>query len=217
MGSTSLGPPAGMIGRAADGAPALARQASDAGSDWTFSGSPLPLERLHQRYRKRLEAIAFRILRDQGDAEDVVQRIFLRLPKATFRGESSVWTYLYRAAVNTSVNTLRSRRRRERLQRDLTLAAAPAEPGRAAFDAATPSPESQVLEGEILGGVARALLAVKPQHRRVLVMRIVWGLSNSEIARREGIPIATVGTWLRRGRAELAKEMGPMLEELEEK
>ncbi|NNL68317.1 MAG: sigma-70 family RNA polymerase sigma factor, partial [Myxococcales bacterium] len=170
-----MGPPVGVIGGTADAAPAVARQPSDAAPEWTFSGSPLSLERLHQRYRKRLEAIAFRILRDQGDAEEVVQRIFLRLPKTSFRCESSVWTYLYRAAVNTSVNTLRSRRRRERLQRDLTLAAAPAETGRAVFDAASPSPESQVLEGEILGGVARALLAVKPQHRRVLVMRIVWG------------------------------------------
>ena len=184
-------------------------------SDWTFEGSPDSLATLHGRYRIRLEAIAYRILGNQADAEDVVQRIFLRLPQTQFRGESSIWTYLYRAAVNASVNVLRSRKRRERLQRQLALEATPVEASRS-FPAHTESPEGQILEGEILAGVARALLKVKPRHRRVLVMRIVWGLSNVEIARRESIPVATVGTWLRRGRAELAREMGPMLSELEE-
>jgi RNA polymerase sigma-70 factor (ECF subfamily) len=210
-----LGPPAETTWSEAAGA--APRAAASPGASWTFEGSSTSLETLHRRYRTRLEAIAFRILGDRADAEDVVQRIFLRLPRTRFRGESTVWTYLYRAAVNTSVNVLRSRRRRERMQRELTLAAAPVEPGRAfAPSLAAASPESRVLEGEIMAGVARALLKVKPQHRRVLVMRIVWGMSNVEIARREEIPVATVGTWLRRGRAELAREMGPMLAELGE-
>jgi len=193
------------------------RAAAELATPWTFPGSATALEALHRRYRRRLEAVAYRILGDRADAEDVVQRIFLRLPETRFRGESSVWTYLYRAAVNTSVNVLRSRRRRERMQNELSLAAGPLDAAPTPASAEhTASQESQVLEGEILAGVARALLRVKPQHRRVLVMRIVWGLSNVEIARRENIPVATVGTWLRRGRAELAREMGPMLSELEE-
>lgn len=200
MGSQPVGPPAETTWRA------------DAQDEWTLSGAATSLASLHRRYRRRLEAVAYRILRDRADAEDVVQLVFLRLPKTRFRGEASIGTYLHRAAVNTSVNVLRSRRRRDRLREEM---AAPEQAGSlgAAREA---GPESRVLEGEILGGVARALLAVKPQHRRVLVKRIVHGLSNTEIARQEGIPVATVGTWLRRGRAELAKEMGPMLRELEE-
>jgi len=204
-----------VVGSHPLGPPAETTWPQTRGSDWALEGSPDSLATLHRRYRTRLEAIAYRILGNQADAEDVVQRIFLRLPQTRFRGDATLWTYLYRAAVNGSVNVLRSRRRRERLQRDLTLEAAPAETARA-FPAQAASPEGQVLEGEILAGVARALLNVKPRHRRVLVLRIVHGLSNTEIARREGIPVATVGTWLRRGRAELAREMGPMLSELEE-
>jgi RNA polymerase sigma-70 factor (ECF subfamily) len=198
------------------GPPAETAWPRASGDDWSFEGSAESLASLHRRYRARLEAVAFKILGNQADAEDVVQRIFLRLPRARFRGDSSVWTYLYRASVNASVNVLRSRKRRERLQRDLAREAWPVEPV-AAHASPAPSPEGQVLEGEVMAGVARALLNVKPQHRRVLVLRIVWGLSNVEIARREGIPVATVGTWLRRGRAELAREMGPMLSEIEEK
>ncbi len=183
-----------------------------AATDWTIPGSETALDALHRRYHARLEAIAYRILGDRAEAEDVVQRIFLRLPNARFRGDASLWTYLYRAAVNGSVNVLRSRKRRERMEREL-LAEAPVDVTRLASSFV--DAESRVLEGEILAGVARALLRVKPQHRRVLVMRIVWGLSNVEIARREDVPVATVGTWLRRGRAELVREMGPLLAELE--
>ena len=75
-------------------------------------------------------------------------------------------------------------------------------------------PDSQVLEGEVLAAVAKALLRVKPQHRRVLVLRINHGLSNTEIAEREGIPLATVGTWLRRGREELREMLQPLLREM---
>ncbi len=171
------------------------------------------LAEAHRRYRRRLEGVAQRILGSRADAEDVVQRVFLKLPSARFEGRSSLWTYLYRSAVNASVNVLRSRRRRERLEARLAerdgLAAA-------ACTRREVGPEARVLEGEILAGVARALLRVKRQHRRVLVMRVIWGLSNADIAALEGIPAATVGTWLRRGREELVREMKPMLDELEE-
>jgi RNA polymerase sigma-70 factor (ECF subfamily) len=166
--------------------------------------------RVHDRYRGRLEGVAYRILRNQTDAEDVVQRIFLALRSVQFEGRASLWTYLYRAAVNGSVNVLRSKRRREAAEQRLLEH----ERVTAYARAAHLSPEAQVLEGEILANVARAMLHVKPQHRRVLVLRLMHGLSNSEIAEREGLPAATVGTWLRRGREELRRGMRPLLREL---
>ena len=73
---------------------------------------------------------------------------------------------------------------------------------------------SQV-EAEVLSAVAKALLQVKPQHRRVLVLRINHSLSNTEIAERENIPLATVGTWLRRGREELREMLRPLLRDMQ--
>ena len=159
----------------------------------------------HDRYRGRLEAVAYRIVRSHADAEDVVQRVFQALPRASYRGTATLWAYLHRAAVNGSVNLLRSRRRREQLSQDL---------GHEAALSTRPQgtdPEAQVLEGELLACVARALLQVKPRHRRVLVLRIKYGLSNIEIAEREAVPPATVATWLRRGREELRAVLGPAL------
>jgi len=175
-----------------------------------LDGDPSALGELHRRYRSRLEAVAFRVLGDAADAEDVVQRIFVGLPNAGYRGSSSLWTYLYRAAVNGAVNVLRSRRRREALEQRIALSAVAA-----ASMPAPLEPESRVLEGELLGAVARGLLCVKPQHRQALALRIVWDLPNHEIAERLGVPMATVGTWLRRGREELREALGPVLDGLE--
>lgn len=167
---------------------------------------------LHGRYRTRLEAVAFRVLQDRDEAEDVVQRVFLALPRVSFRGQASLWTYLYRAAVNGALTVLRKRRRREVAESELRVRAAF---GEAATGEEAADPEARVLEGEILSAVASALLHVKPQHRRALVLRIVWGLSNTEIAEREGVPLPTVGTWLRRGREELRVRLGPLLRDLD--
>lgn len=177
-----------------------------------LGGDPAALGELHRRYHRRLEGVAYRVLGDASDAEDVVQRIFLGLPNAAYRGTATLWTYLYRSALNGAVNVLRARRRREALQEHelrRALSAAAAE--------GPSDPEARVLEGEILGAVAKALLEVKPQHRRALVLRIVWDLSNTQIAEREGVPLATVGTWLRRGREELRAALGPVLRDLGEK
>ena len=174
-------------------------------------GDAEAIERLHQRYRGRLEAVAYRILGNHADAEDVVQKIFMALRSTHFRGDSSLWTYLYRAAVNGSVNVLRSKRRQEAAEQRLLESQLHTPP---------PGPacaEAKVLEGEILAEVAKALLIVKPQHRRVLTLRIMHGLSNTEIAEREGLPLATVGTWLRRGREELQRGLRPMMKELRRK
>lgn len=169
------------------------------------------LAELHARYRVRLEAAAFRVLRDRDEAEDVVQRVFEALPRIHFRGQASLWTYLYRAAVNGALSALRKRKRRELAVTELRVHALYSDPAREAVE----DPEARVLEGEILSAVASALLDVKPQHRRALVLRIVWGLSNTEIAEREGVPLPTVGTWLRRGREELRARLGPLLRDLD--
>jgi RNA polymerase sigma-70 factor (ECF subfamily) len=166
------------------------------------------LAEMHGRYRARLEAVAYRIVGNRADAEDVVQRVFLALPRAAYRGSASLWSYLYRAAVNGSVNLLRARRRREGLEREVRAHSLVAARPR------SPDPEARVLEGEVLAAVAKALLEVSPRHRRVLVLRIVHGLSNTEIARRESLPPATVGTWLRRGREELRRALGPLVREV---
>jgi RNA polymerase sigma-70 factor (ECF subfamily) len=173
-----------------------------------LSGDPGAFEEAYQRYRPRLEAVAYRIVGNHADAEDVVQNVFVALPRAAYRGSASLWSYLYRASVNGSLSLLRSGKRSDRLRGEVQAQALVG-----AAPAAT-DPESRLFEAEALAALAKALLRVKPQHRRVLVLRIKHGLSNTEIAEREGIPLATVGTWLRRGREELRQRLQPLLREM---
>ncbi|MCP3984524.1 MAG: sigma-70 family RNA polymerase sigma factor [bacterium] len=191
-----------MIGRAAATSPAD----SELDQRW-LAGEEGAMAEVHGRYRRRLEGVAFRIVGNRADAEDVVQRVFVALPRAAYDGTASLWSYLYRAAVNGSVNLLRSRKRRVGLEREVLSQA------RMRGDASQ-GPEAQVLEGEILAAVAKALLEVKPQHRVALVLHIHHGLTNVEIAEREQVPPATVGTWLRRGREELREALGPLLRDV---
>jgi RNA polymerase sigma-70 factor, ECF subfamily len=182
-------------------------EASDLERRW-LRRDPSAYAEAHGRYRRRLVAVACRIVGSRADAEDVVQRVFQALPRAHYEGSASLWAYLHRAAVNGSVNLLRARRRREALREDLGREASLAERPRAS------DPEAHVLEGELLACVAQALLRVKPRHRRVLLLRIKHGLSNVEIAEQEGVPAATVATWLRRGREELRSALGRTLREI---
>ena len=182
------------------------RPADDLEARW-LAGEPDALDAAHHHYRARLEGVAHRILGNHADAEDVVQKIFIALGGASYRGESSLWTYLYRAAVNGAVNVLRAKRRRENAEKRLLEA-------ELVNATLTPGPDNTVLEGEVMAAVARALLHVKPQHRRVLTLRIMHGLSNTEIAERENLPLPTVGTWLRRGREELRRGLRPLMKEL---
>ena len=171
-------------------------------------GDPGAFEEAYGKYRSRLETVAHRILGNRSDAEDVVQNVFLALPRAAYRGSASLWSYLYRAAVNNSVNLLRTRKRGNRLQQQVMARA------RVQGAPVASGPDAKVLEAEVLAAVAKALLRVRPQHRRVLVLRIKHGLSNTEIAEREGIPVATANTWMRRGREELRELLGPLLREM---
>ncbi len=171
-------------------------------------GDASALAEAHRRYRSRLESVAYRIVGNHADAEDVVQRVFLALPRAAYRGSASLWSYLYRAAVNGSVNTLRAKKRRHEAHQKVLSQMLVAE------SASEAGPESRIFEGEVLAAVAKAILQVKPQHRRALVLRINHGLTNTEIAEREGVPLATVGTWLRRGREELRQALRPLVQEI---
>jgi RNA polymerase sigma-70 factor (ECF subfamily) len=171
-------------------------------------GSPDAIARIHGRYRGRLEAVSYRILRNYADAEDVVSKIFMALRRTKYRGESSLWTYLYRASVNGSVNMIRSRQRRRRAEQSLL------EVQKIQREITPITTEAELLGGQILAEVSKALLYVKPQHRRVLTLRIIHGLTNTEIAEHENLPLPTVGTWLRRGREELQRALKPLMKEL---
>src|SRR6218665_185091 len=149
---------------------------------------------LYRQYRTRALSIARRIVGDADDAEDVVQDVFTRLAlrPSGFDGRASSRTWLHRVMVNSGINGLRARRRRERLQH---------EPEEGA------SPESQAIGAEMQSQFEQALRQVSEQQRQVLWLREMRGYSYPEIATLLRIPEGTVKSALHRGRQRAQEEL----------
>ncbi|MBM7114734.1 RNA polymerase sigma factor [Archangium primigenium] len=149
---------------------------------------------LYRQYRTRALRIARRIVGDADDAEDVVQDVFTRLalrPQG-LDGRASSGTWLHRVMVNSSINWLRARRRRERLHH---------EPEESA------SPEGQAVGAEMQRQFEQALGQVSEQQRQVLWLREMRGYSYPEIATLLRIPEGTVKSALHRGRQRAQEEL----------
>jgi RNA polymerase sigma-70 factor (ECF subfamily) len=146
-----------------------------------------PLSQLYLEHRPRALAIARRIVGDTDDAEDVVQDVFARLARRApgFGGRAAWTTWLHRVMVNSSINWLRARKRRERLSHE------PQEPL---------SPELLAVGAEMERHFGEALDDINEQQRQVLYLREVRGLSYPEIARLLRIPEGTVKSTLHRAR-----------------
>ena len=146
------------------------------------------LSELYAQHRARALSIARRILRDPDEAEDVVQEVFIRLcfSPVRFDGKSAYSTWLFRVMVNSSINSLRSRRRRARLRHDPEPAV---------------DPEVAATGRELRARFEDALRQVSVQHQQVVALRELRGLSYPEIAALLGIPEGTVKSALNRGRA----------------
>ena len=153
-----------------------------------------PLSELYRRHRARALAIARRVTGDAHDAEDVVQEVFLRLylRSAQFEGRASYSTWLHRVMLNSSLNSLRSSKRQSTLQ---------------LLPAAAGDPEELAIRAQIRELFASSLAALSEQHRNVLWLRDVRGLSYPAISALLGIPEGTVKSALHRARARVAEQL----------
>ena len=149
-----------------------------------------PMTALYRQHRRRALAIARRILRDDDEAEDVVQDVFARLYSSPVRfdGKAAYTTWLHRILVNSSINSLRARKRRGRLESTMT---------------APRDPEEQAVDNQQHARFLEGLEHLSEQHRLVITLRDVRGFSYPEIARMLGLPEGTVKSALNRGRTRL--------------
>jgi RNA polymerase sigma-70 factor (ECF subfamily) len=164
---------------------------------------------LVERYQGRAYRLALRVLRDEEQAEDVVQDAFLKVYRSLdrFEGRSGFYTWLYRIVMNLCLD----RKRRDRSDREVewndeigggTLLD-PAAPGAAGADPARSGPEAELERSELRTLVARAIEALPEDARRTIQLREIDGLSYKEIAEALGIPKGTVMSRLHYARRRL--------------
>ncbi len=166
-------------------------------------------EALMRRYNSKLFRVARAIVKDDGDAEDVLQEAYLQAYRniATFRGESQLSTWLTRIVVNQSLMRLR-RQKRDRVV--VSFGAHPEGSDRTEADVAddrTESPPSAMLRAEVRRILERRIDELPVAFRTVFVLRDVEDLSVQETAECLSIPAATVRTRLFRARTLLREAL----------
>jgi len=128
-----------------------------------------------------------------SDAEDLVQETLMGALTGHFRGESSVRTWLVRILVNRAAMLRRSRSRRPETALD----------EKTAGDASTADRMPGAVESKL--DLTTMLAQLSPEHRQVIVLRELEGLSYEEIAAALHVPRGTVESRLHRAREELRK------------
>ncbi|WP_044550106.1 RNA polymerase sigma factor [Mesorhizobium japonicum] len=162
-------------------------------------------------HNQRLYRLARGILRNDAEAEDVVQEAYVRAfaNLAAFRGDASLATWLSRIVINEALGRLRKRRR--------TVAMPESPEAQVIRFPLNPSddPERTMAQRQILALVERATDSLPDIYRMVFVARVIEGLSMEETADLLGVRPETVKTRLHRARALLRKalddEIGPVL------
>jgi RNA polymerase sigma-70 factor (ECF subfamily) len=162
-------------------------------------------------HNQRLYRIARGVVRNDSEAEDIVQEAYVRAfaALATFRGDASLATWLSRIVINEALGRLRKRRR---------TVAMPANPEAQIIQfPLNPSddPERTMAQRQILRLVERATDNLPDVYRTVFIARVIEGLNIEETADLLGVRPETVKTRLHRARALVRKalddEIGPVL------
>ena len=169
---------------------------------------------LVERHSHTLFRLAYRMTGNEYDAEEIVQDTFLRAYRRLdrFEARANFGTWLYRIAVNCSLDLLRKRKTDEQRR------AAPSESdepdGADAFDkmpTSHPAPDRLVLSGEVGRHVAVALAALSPVERAAFELRHFEGLSIEEIGRTLGLRESATKNSVFRAVQKLRKALEPLV------
>jgi RNA polymerase sigma-70 factor (ECF subfamily) len=165
-----------------------------------------------QKERDFVFSVAMKYMRDEDRARDVTQDALLAayVHRDSFRGEARLTTWLYRIAATTALMHLRKERRRGQLQTlidDADEERRPVEPG----DPRS-SPEDRSGAKEAIALASRSLTEMGDKYGQIFSMRFVEGYSETEIARRLQLRVATVKTRAYRARSRLRETLSRALE-----
>jgi RNA polymerase sigma-70 factor (ECF subfamily) len=158
------------------------------------------LEQIFREHHAMVFRAAYRVTGNAGDAEDVMQTVFLRMTKRDQDAEpvGNMTSFLHRAAVNAALDLVRSRQNIRNIPLD-ELEPVLAEP-------AFRSPDRVQAAGEIRDWLRGAMARLNPRIAEMFTMRFFEGKDNPEIARLLNTTPGTVAVTISRTRDRLQKE-----------
>jgi RNA polymerase sigma-70 factor (ECF subfamily) len=182
--------------------------------DGLRSGEESAYEALISRFQQPVFSLVYRLMSDPSDTSDVVQEVFLKVFRniGSFRGNSSLKTWIYRIAVNEAYNHRRwfSRHRRQEVGLE------DEDDGAKSYCEVLPdqgqSPFEVTLSHETHALVEEALQNVNPAFRSAVVLRDLEDLTYEEIAEVLQLSLGTVKSRILRGREALRRSLAGRLE-----
>jgi RNA polymerase sigma-70 factor (ECF subfamily) len=164
-------------------------------------------EQLVLLYQDRVYSHCVNLTGNYDDGQDLAQEVFVKAFKgiASFRGQADFGTWLHRIAVNTWINSSRSRQVIT-FSIDETFATQTGELSRELLSEQD-TPLEALEKKEFSGLVRKALLSLAPEFRTALVLRELEGYSYQEISELTGSSLGTVKSRINRARRDLKKEM----------
>jgi RNA polymerase sigma-70 factor (ECF subfamily) len=152
-------------------------------------------EALVHRYERPVFNAALRMLHDREEARDVAQTVFLKVYEhlGEYDPSHKFYSWLYRIALNESINVLHRRRPRAPLDLDM------AQDG--------PGPDDTVRQVQLSNGIASAVAGLRDEYRAVIVLRHFLGCSYEDMATILGVPEKTVKSRLFSARCLLKTDM----------
>lgn len=173
-------------------------------------GDPSAFQEFVERYKKKIYFLAYDLMGDHHDAEDISQEVFIKVFRSlkNFRRNSKMSSWLYQITVNASIDALRKKsvKPQEALE-DLEKVEAQASLLGSGLHVENParSAEASLIQEHI----SRALQKVSPKERTIFVMRHFNDLDTKEIAEILKVSQGTVKSFLFRAIRKLRKELSP--------
>jgi len=158
-------------------------------------GDTLAIERLVQTHQQDVYRLALSILDDPDEADDATQEVFVAALRSldSFRGDSSIKTWLFSITINLCRSRLGRDKSRTRLRQIL----------QSLFRGEQAHPESEAIQNEADSELWQAIHALDEKHRIPIVLRYYHDLPVNEIAEMLRIPVGTVHSRLNHARERL--------------
>ncbi|MBE7037161.1 MAG: sigma-70 family RNA polymerase sigma factor [Ruminococcaceae bacterium] len=164
-------------------------------------------EQLIRDYEKRILNYCFRMMGNLSDAEDAAQEVFVKIFRFidSFNGQSSFSTWLYRIASNVCLDLLRKAKRQPKDTVSIYQENDEGEEYSIAIEDTEPDPYERAQLSEAQKVLKEALNQLSDEHKQVIILRDIEGLSYEEIAEAMGTAPGTVKSRINRARQMLKK------------
>lgn len=162
-------------------------------------------------YKDKIQRLAYRMLNNKNDIEDVVQETFIRvyLNLNHYDESQKFSTWIYRIGKNLCIDMLRKKKATHSLDAHIHEDLASSFYDK--FESNELSPETRYLQTEFQEQITLLISKLSEKYRSIVALYYIHELSLQEISERLGIPATTVKSRLHRGREQLRKKWGTMI------